>query len=414
MFTRVRKDFPFLKRRINGHPVVYFDSAATSQKPRQVLEAMHEAAALHYGNVHRGIHTLSQEATAAYEGARQKVAKFIGARDWREIVFTKNATEAINLVVWGYAAPRLRRDDVVLLTEMEHHSNLVPWLMLAKKLGVRIEYVRITDDGRLDLKDAAQKLKSLKAQVFSFTHASNVLGTINPVSQMVSLVKKISPKTATVVDGAQAIAHLSVNVSKLGVDFYAISGHKMLGPTGIGCLYGRRELLEELQPVFGGGDMIRSVSFTSVEFNELPWRFEPGTPPIIEAIGWGVAVDYLNHIGLANIAKHEQQLKQAFLDHFQKLNGLKAQKFKLYGPDSTEDRTATFSFNLPGLHAHDLASLLDEQGIAIRSGHHCAQPLLNRLGTKAAARVSLYLYNTEAEIDYFFKTLEKIREVIRV
>ena len=411
--TKIRTDFPYLKRRLNGRPIVYFDSAATSQKPKQVLKAMEQAAGLHYGNVHRGIHTLSQEATLAYEGSRQKLAQFIGAKDWREVVFTKNATEAINLVVWGYVAPRLRRGDVVLLTEMEHHSNLVPWLMLKHKKGVGVEYVKITEQGRLDISNLKSQISNLKPKIFSFTHASNVLGTINPVGEIARLVRKLSPKTVIVVDGAQAVPHLAVNVSKLGVDFYAVSAHKMLGPTGIGALYGRQELLEQLEPVFGGGDMIRSVSFKKVDFNELPWRLEPGTPPIIEAIGWGAAIDYLARIGFKNLEKHETKLKERFLDNLSRLN-FKGLKFKLYGPESVKDRTATFSFNLPGLHAHDLASLADERGIAIRSGHHCAQPLLNLLGTKAAARASFYLYNTGEEIDYFFKALAMIRDRIRV
>ncbi|MBI3260748.1 SufS family cysteine desulfurase [Candidatus Berkelbacteria bacterium] len=414
MLSQVRKDFPYLDRRLKGRPIVYFDSAATTQKPRQVLEAMFEAAAHHYGNVHRGIHTLSQEATESYEGARVKLAQYIGAKDWREVVFTKNATEAINLVVWSFAAHNLKKGDTVLLTEMEHHSNLVPWLMLRDRLGIKIEYVKITEDGRLDLNSLKLKVQSLRPKIFSFTHASNVLGTINPVGEIVKLVRKLSPNTVIVVDGAQAAPHLPVNVARLGVDFYAISAHKMLGPTGIGCLYGRRGSLEKLKPVFGGGDMIRSVSFKSVTFTELPWRLEPGTPAITEAIGWGEAIDYLKSIGMEKIAKHEEDLNVRFLDQFNELKSLKAQELKLYGPNSTKDRTATFSFNLSGLHAHDLASLLDERGIAIRSGHHCAQPLLARLGTKAAARASFYLYNTEAEIDYFFKSLAMIRDKIRV
>ncbi|MFY9484398.1 MAG: SufS family cysteine desulfurase [Patescibacteria group bacterium] len=413
MLSQVRKDFPYLERRVAGRPLVYFDSAATTQKPRQVLEAMFEAAAHHYGNVHRGIHRLSQEATEGYEGARVKLAQFIGAKDWREVIFTKNATEAINLVVWGFAAPTLKRGDTVLLTEMEHHSNLVPWLMLRDRVGVRIEYVKITEDGRLDLKSLKFKVQSLKPKIFAFTHASNVLGTINPVGEIVKLVAKLSPDTVTVVDGAQAAPHVAAAVSRLGVDFYAISAHKMLGPTGIGALYGRREFLEQLRPVFGGGDMIRSVSFDTVTFNELPWRLEPGTPPIIEAIGWGAAIDYLNNIRMSNLAKHEAALKRTFLKHFASLK-YKSLRLKLYGPASTTNRTATFSFNMPGLHAHDLATLLDERGIAIRSGHHCAEPLLARLGTKAAARASFYLYNSPEEVDYFFRVLGKIAQQFKV
>jgi len=412
MITRIRKDFPYLTRRVAGRPLVYFDSAATSQKPRQVLEVMFEAAAHRYGNVHRGIHTLSQEATADYEGARGKLAQFIGAKNWREVVFTKNATEAINLVVWGFASHKLKRGDTILITEMEHHSNLVPWLMLKKKKGVRVEYVKITDEGRLDISNLKSLISNLKPKIFAFAHASNVLGTINPVGEIVKLVAKLSPKTITVVDGAQAAPHISVNVARLDCDFYAISAHKMLGPTGIGALYGRRGLLEELRPVFGGGDMIRSVRFNKVEFNELPWRLEPGTPPIIEAIGWGAAIDYLKQIGMAKLKKHEEVLKITFLKHFASLK-FNSLRLKLYGPESVKDRTATFSFNLPGLHAHDLASLLDERGIAIRSGHHCAQPLLARLGTKAAARASLYLYNTEEEIDYFFTRLSQVAKLVR-
>lgn len=407
MLSQVRKDFPYLKRRLKGRPIVYFDSAATSQKPRQVIEAMSEMAAHHYGNVHRGIHRLSQEATEGYEGARVKLAQFIGAKDWREVVFTKNATEAINLVVWGFAAHTLSRGDTVLLTEMEHHSNLVPWLMLRDRVGVKVEYVKISDEGRLDLDSLTLKVKSLKPKIFALTHASNVLGTINPVGEIVKLVAKLSPKTVTVVDGAQVAPHLALNVARLGVDFYAVSAHKMLGPTGIGCLYGRRALLNKLHPVFGGGDMIRSVTLDKVTFNELPWRLEPGTPPIIEAIGWGAAIDYLQRVGMDQIVRHEAGLKKHFLKQLSTLH-LPSSIIRLYGPASTKDRTATFSFNLPGLHAHDLATLLDERGIAIRSGHHCAQPLLARLGAKAAARASFYLYNTAEEIEYFFETLVEI------
>ncbi|MBI3495038.1 SufS family cysteine desulfurase [Candidatus Berkelbacteria bacterium] len=402
----MRDDFPYLKRRVHGHPVVYFDNAATTQKPNQVIEAI-TAAAQATGNVHRGIHTFSHQTTEQFEAARQAVADFFGA-DARQIIFTKNATEALNIVVWGFGAAYLKRGDTVLLTEMEHHSNLVPWLMLGKRQNIRIAYVRITSDGRIDQKDLVEKLDRYKPKIVALTHASNVLGTINPLQKIVATVKAKLPDTLVVADGAQAAPHIPVDVAALGVDFYAISGHKMLGPTGIGALYGRSARLEQLQPVFGGGDMIRSVSFSDVAFADLPWRFEAGTPPVFEAIALAAAIRYLTQQTFAHIVAHEQRLIEHFLKKFDA--ACRRYPFVLYGPQSSIDRTATFSFNVEGIHAHDLASLLDGYGIAIRSGHHCAQPLMERLGIKAAARVSLYVYNTKDEIDYFFKVLEKICE----
>ena len=397
----IRKDFPILKKKINGYSLVYFDNAATSQKPKQVIEAVSNLYKTGNANIHRGIHTLSEIATADFEKAREKTAKFIGANNKDEIIFTRNATESVNLVAHSWGRANIKKSDEIVLTQMEHHANIVPWQILANEVGAIIKYIPITKTGELDLK-ILPKLLNKKTKLIGLVHASNVLGTINSVEKIARMAKKIG--AAVLIDGAQSVPNMPVDVKKLGCDFFVFSSHKMMGPSGVGVLWAKRELLEKMPPFLGGGEMIKEVSFEKDPiYQDSPSKFEAGTPNIEGVVGVGAAIDYLNKIGMARIRKYEQELTAYALKKLSALNGV-----KIYGPKAAQKRVGVICFNLGKIHAHDLASLLDEKGIAIRSGHHCAMPLMKVLGIPACARISFGVYNTRKEIDYFIKALEKI------
>ena len=397
----IRKDFPILKKKINGYSLVYFDNAATSQKPKQVIEAVSNFYKIGNANIHRGIHTLSEIATADFEKAREKTAKFIGANNKDEIIFTRNATESVNLVAHSWGRANIKKSDEIVLTQMEHHANIVPWQILANEVGAIIKYIPITKTGELDLK-ILPKLLNKKTKLIGLVHASNVLGTINSVEKIARMAKKIG--AAVLIDGAQSVPNMPVDVKKLGCDFFVFSSHKMMGPSGVGVLWAKRELLEKMPPFLGGGEMIKEVSFEKDPiYQDSPSKFEAGTPNIEGVVGVGAAIDYLNKIGMARIRKYEQELTAYAL---KKLSAIK--DIRIYGPKTAQKRVGVICFNLGKIHAHDLASLLDEKGIAIRSGHHCAMPLMKVLGIPACARISFSAYNTKEEIDYFIKVLEKI------
>ena len=396
----IRRDFPILERRIEGKRLIYLDNAATSQKPRRVIEALTEYYEEHNANVHRGVHRLADEATAAYEGARQKVARFLGAPEARGLIFTRGTTEAINLVAHAWGRKNLREGDEVVLTEAEHHSNLVPWQLAARATGARLRFIPVLEDGALDM-EAAERLIGPKTKLVGCIHASNVLATINPVERLGELAREAG--ALMLVDGAQSAPHLPVSVEALGCDFYACSGHKMLGPTGVGALWGRPEVLEEMDPFLGGGEMIREVYLEHSTWNDLPYRFEAGTMNIAQAVGLGAAVDYLEELGMHNVSEHERRLGEYA---YRRLSGIEG--VTIYGPE--KDRTGLLSFSLPDVHPHDLSQLMDAEGVAIRSGHHCAQPLMRRLGVAATSRASFYLYNTEEEVDALVEALGRARE----
>ena len=400
----IRADFPALDQDVHpGKRLVFLDSAASSQKPRQVIDAMSAYYATSHANVHRGIHVLSERATAAYEGARDKVRAFINAGSRREIIFTRNTTEAINLVAAAWGRANLGPGDVVVLTEMEHHSNIVPWQIVQQERGFTLRYVPITGAGELDLDAYAALLRDEPVKLVSFMHVSNVLGTVNPVAEMIEQAHAAG--ALALVDGAQSVPHLSVDVQALDADFYAFSAHKMAGPTGIGVLYGKRALLEAMPPYMGGGEMIRRVTLEGSEWNDVPHKFEAGTPAIAEAAGLGAAIDYLSGIGMHNILAHEQTVVGYALDRLSEVPGL-----TLYGP-APDRRNGVATFTLKDIHAHDIAQLLDAEGVAIRAGHHCAMPLHQRLGVAATARASFYLYNTQPEVDALIRALERARRV---
>ena len=404
--TKIRKDFPILKRRISGKPLVYLDNAATSQKPKAVIAAIDRYYQEYNANVHRGVHRLSEEATIAFEQSREKFARFIGAKTSKEIVFVRNATEALNLVALTWARANLRSGDRILLTEMEHHSNIVPWQMLAKEKGLRIEYVEIRDDGTLNWENFEQLMKE-RPKVLSLAHVSNALGTINPVRQMAREAHEMG--ATVIVDAAQSVPHMPVNVADLECDFLAASGHKMLAPTGIGMLYGRQDLLEHTEPLMGGGEMIKEVHLQGSRWNDLPWKFEAGTPNIEGVIGLGAAVDYLTELGMQNVREHEKNITRYAIERLANVKSL-----ALYGTREIEKRGAVISFNLGDIHAHDLATILDTQGIAIRSGQHCAEPLMERLKVPATSRASFYIYNTRREVDILVRALEKAGKMFKI
>jgi cysteine desulfurase/selenocysteine lyase len=396
----IRRDFPILDRRFEGKRLVYLDNAATSQKPRRVIDVLTEYYEEHNANIHRGVHRLAEEATASYEEARQKLARFLGAPDTTGLVFTRGTTEAINLVAHAWGRKFLREKDEVVLTESEHHSNLVPWQLAAHATGAKLRFIPILEDGTLDM-EAAERLIGPRTKLVGCVHASNVLATINPVEKLAELTHEAG--ALILVDGAQSAPHLPVDVEALGCDFYACSGHKMLGPTGVGVLWGRPEILEEMDPFLGGGEMIREVHLDHSTWNDLPYKFEAGTMNIAQAVGLGAAADYLDEVGMENIREHERRLGEYAYRRLSEIEGI-----TLYGPK--KDRTGLLSFSLPDVHPHDLSQLLDEEGIAIRSGHHCAQPLMRRLGVAATARASFYLYNTEEEVDALVGALQRARE----
>ena len=404
--TKIRADFPILRRKIGGKPLVYLDNAATSQKPKAVIDAIDRYYHEYNANVHRGVHRLSEEATVAFEQSREEFARFIGAKAAKEIIFVRNATEALNLVALSWARANLKSGDRILLTEMEHHSNIVPWQMLAKEKGLRIDYVEIRDDGILNWENFEQLIKE-SPKVLSLAHVSNALGTINPVKQMAREAHKVG--ATVIVDAAQSVPHMPVDVADLECDFLAASGHKMLAPTGIGMLYGRQDLLDHMEPLMGGGEMIKEVHLQDARWNDLPWKFEAGTPNIEGVIGLGAAVDYLTKLGMQNVREHEKDITRYAIERLAGVKGL-----VLYGTREIEKRGAVISFNLDDIHAHDLATVLDTQGIAIRSGQHCAQPLMERLKVPATSRASFYIYNTRREVDILVRALEKARKMFKI
>jgi cysteine desulfurase/selenocysteine lyase len=400
-WERVRADFPILLRTVHGKPLVYLDSTATSQKPQAVLDAMDTYYRTTNANIHRGVYQLSEVATQQYEGARARIAHFIGAKSSREIIYTRNATESINLVAHSWARSNLSKGDVVLLSKMEHHSNLVPWHMLAAERGVLLRYLDVTLHGLLDISELGEMLKGVK--LVSITHMSNVLGTINPVEEIIERAHKAG--ALVMLDAAQSVPHLPVNVQALDVDFLAFSGHKMCGPTGIGVLYGKRALFEEMPPFLGGGDMINTVTLEGFTPNQLPWKFEAGTPAIAEAIGLGAAVDYLAQLGMENVHAHEQELTTYALDLFRDLPGV-----TVYGPDATQ-KGGVVAFAIEGVHPHDIATILDGESVCVRAGHHCCRPLMHHLNVPALARASFYIYTTKEDIDALVEGVKKVQEI---
>jgi len=401
--NEIRKDFPILQRETQpGTRLIYLDSTATSQKPLAVLNAMDDYYRSSNANIHRGVHTLAEEATTLYEQAREKIARFINAPFARQIIYTRNTTESINLVAYTWARANLTAGDLVILTEMEHHSNLVPWQMLQAERGIELDFIPVTEDGLLDL-DAYKALLSRSPKFVSFTHMSNVLGTINPAGEIIRLAHAAG--ALTLVDAAQSVPHLKVDVQALDTDFLAFSAHKMCGPTGIGALYGKAELLESMPPFMGGGDMIKEVHLRSFRANTLPHKFEAGTPAIAEAVGFGAAADYLTSLGMDNISAHEHEITEYALEKLEEVPGL-----KLFGP-SADKKGGVAAFTFDGIHPHDIAQILDRDGIAIRAGHHCAQPLHEKFGIPATSRASFYLYNTKDEVDMLVNGIYKVREM---
>jgi cysteine desulfurase / selenocysteine lyase len=400
----IRQDFPLLAREVHGRPLVYLDSTASSQKPNAVIEAMTTYYQSYNANVHRGVYEISEEATAAMEKARMKVARFIHARQSKQVIFTRNTTESINLVAYSWGGTNLSAGDLIILTEMEHHSNLVPWQLLAQRTGARLEFVPVSDDGLLRL-DVYEQLLKQQPKLVAFTHMSNVLGTINPAQEMISQAHAAG--AIVLLDAAQSVPHLPVDVQALDVDFFCFSAHKMLGPTGIGVLYGKKALLESMPPFMGGGEMIRTVHLRESTWNDLPWKFEAGTPAIAEAIGFGAAINYLSSLSMAWVRQHEREITAYALEQLQQIPGL-----TIYGPNDIDMRGGVISFNLGEIHPHDLASILDQEvGVAIRAGHHCAQPLMERYNLAATARASFYIYTLPEEIDMLVKGLHKALQI---
>jgi cysteine desulfurase/selenocysteine lyase len=402
--NEIRKDFPILNRQINGKPLIYLDSAATSQKPEQVIQAISDYYRNNNANIHRGIHTLSQEATDAYEDARKKVATFIDAPDPRSVIFTRNATEAINLVMFSWARQHVGEGDEVVVSAMEHHSNLVPWQMLCKEKNAKLVFIELTADGELDTNSAREVINS-RTKLVAISQMSNVLGTITPIREICDLAHKVG--ALVLVDGAQGVPHLPTSVQELDCDFLAFSFHKMLGPTGVGVLWGRYDLLQKMPPFMGGGDMIAVVWRDRSRYNELPWKFEAGTPNIADVIGAGAAVDYLQKLGMDNVRRHEIEITRYALDKFAAVKDA-----TVYGPKDVTKRGGVISFNIQGVHPHDLGQILNESGVAVRAGHHCCQPLMRDLDVTGTARASFYIYNTEHEVDLFFKALQEAERIM--
>jgi len=402
----VTNDFPILKRKFNGKRLVYLDSAATSQKPRQVISSLKEFYEKYNANVHRGVYKLSEEATQRYEGARTKITSFIGARP-EEIVFTKNCTEALNLLAYSLGS-EIRKGDEILISQMEHHSNFVPWQQIALERGAKLKFVEITKDGKLNIASLKKQLNK-KTKVVALTHISNVLGTINPIKEIADLVHKNS-KAVLVVDGAQALGHMAVDIKKLGADFYAFSGHKMLGPLGIGCLYGKRELFQKMRPFLYGGKMIKEVSFSATTFAEPPYKFEAGTQPIAEVVALGDAVDYIKRIGIGEIEAHDKELLRYALKKLREIP-----EVEIYGPRDVgaKDRGAVISFNIKGVHSHDVATILDSEGIAVRGGHHCCMPLMSVLKIPGVARASFHIYNKKEDVDSLIRGIRKVGGIFK-
>ena len=397
----IREDFPILNQKINGRPLIYLDNASSSQKPRAVIDAIRNHYIYNNANVHRGIHELSNRSTEIYEGSRKRVAEYLNAANTKEIIFTRGTTESINLVAQSWGQSNLNAGDTILLTEMEHHSNLVPWQILAKRIGAKLEFIPVTgDNGLLDLSDIDARLD--RAKLLSFTHFSNTMGTINPAKELCQMARKAG--VVSLVDAAQSAGHTLIDVQEIDCDFLAFSGHKICGPTGIGVLYGRKEKLEEMPPYQGGGEMISKVEYFESTFNEIPHKFEAGTPNIAGAAGLYAAIEYIDNIGRMAIFQHDQLLVSRTLKRLKEIDGI-----RIFGPDS--NRSAVVSFVIPDTHALDLATMADQKGVAIRAGHHCNQPLLAKLGVQATARASFNFYNTESEVDRFIEVIHQVRKM---
>ncbi len=399
--NEVRKEFPVLHQSVNGHPLVYLDNGATSQKPRAVIDAVSHYYETYNANIHRGVHFLSENATREYEASRDTAQRFINAADRREIIYVRGTTEGINLVAQAYGRPRLKAGDEIVLSTMEHHSNIVPWQMLCQQTGAKLKVVPVTDEGELDF-EAYLGLLGAKTRVVAIVHLSNSLGTINPVKEIVKAAREHG--AVTLLDGAQAVPHIPVDVQDLGCDFYAFSGHKVFGPTGIGVLYGRMELLDSMQPYQGGGDMIRTVSFEHTTYNDLPHKFEAGTPNIVGAIGLATALDYVSNLGIDAIAAHEDDVVAYATEKVAEIPGI-----RIIG--TATEKSGIISFLMEGVHSHDIGTVLDSQGVAIRAGHHCTMPLMKRFGVAATSRASFALYNTKEEADTLVNAIWKVKEM---
>jgi cysteine desulfurase/selenocysteine lyase len=404
--AQVRADFPILSRTVNGKPVVYLDNAATSQKPRQVIDAMSAVFEEYNANIHRGVYEFSERTTAAFEGARAKVARFIGARDDREVIFVRNATEGVNLVAYTWGRENIKSGDRIISTVLEHHSDFVPWQQLAKDVGAQIVMIDVDDDGRLRRDQLSAELKK-GAKLLAITHTSNGLGTVNPVKEIVAEARAAG--ATVLVDAAQAVPHTPVDVTDLDCDFLVFSGHKMLAPPGSGGVWGRIGLLERMRPFLFGGDMISRVTVEKTEWNELPWKFEAGTSSYVDAIGLGAAVDYLEAVGVAKIHDHELSLVAYLLPRLSEIPGV-----EVYGPKTLDDRVGVVSFNIGGIHPHDVATIFDREGVCVRAGHHCNQLLMTRLGVAATTRASFYLYNTTDECDALLGAIDRAKKVFKV
>lgn len=404
---RIRKDFPILGRKIRDKPLVYFDNAATTQKPLSVIDAIRDYYMNYNSNIHRAVHQMAEEATHAYETTRQKVARFINSRSTDEIIFTRNATEAINLVSHAWGQDNICRDDRIVITELEHHSNIVPWQVLCNQTRASLDYIEVDDGGCLDMDSYEKTLRNRKTRLISISEVSNVLGTIVPIRE---IVKKAHAKNIPVlVDAAQSVPHMPVDVQATDCDFMVFSAHKMLGPTGVGILYVKKEILEELQPFISGGDMIKEVHKYETVYNDLPYKFEAGTPNIADVIGFGAAMDYLNRLGMDKVRDHEIELTKYAMDTMKDIRGM-----TLYGPLDAKNKGGVISFNLGDIHPHDLATILNDHGIAIRSGHHCAQVLMEKFDLSATSRASFYIYNTIEEVDKFINALNDSRRLFGI
>src|ERR687897_495813 len=402
----LRNDFPIFKKKINGKELVYLDNASTTQKPYSVINSITDFYSNYNSNIHRAVYQLAEEATALYEQSREKIANFINVRP-EEIVFTRNTTESINLIAHSWARTNLKKDDGVAITELEHHSNIVPWQILSQEIGTRLEYVGIDENGFLDLQYLIELISSKKVKLVSLSHMSNVLGTIVPIERIIKIAHEND--IPVLVDGAQSVPHMPVDVKNMDCDFLVFSAHKMLGPTGVGVLYAKKEFLEKMRPFMGGGDMIKEVFKFHTNYNDVPYKFEAGTPNIADVVGFGAAIDYLNRIGMSAVRNHELDMIRYAIQSMQDVRGI-----TIYGPLQPSSRGGVIAFNLGDIHPHDLATIMDDRGIAIRSGHHCAQVLMRKLQVSATSRVSFYIYNTKEEIDLFVQALYEARRLFRI
>ena len=406
--SKIRQDFPILKRKVNGNKtLVYLDNAATTQKPLSVINAIYDYYVNYNSNIHRAVHQLAEEATFEYEKTREKVAKFINAHSADEIIFTRNATEAINLVSYSWGRTNVNKDDRIVITELEHHSNIVPWQILTQEKDAKLDYIGIDNNGYLNMEDCNRYLQSDKVKLLSISHMSNVLGTIVPINEIIEMAHQKG--IVVLVDGAQSVPHMPIDVQNMDCDFMVFSAHKMLGPTGVGVLYAKKEILNEMKPFIGGGDMIKEVYKHRTIYNDLPYKFEGGTPNIADVIGFGAAIDYLKKIGMHNVREHEIEITSYAI---KAIAGIK--DIILYGPLDTNHRGGVIAFNIGDIHPHDLATIMNDYGIAIRSGHHCAQVLMGRLDIAAASRTSFYIYNTKEEVDKFINALGEARRIFRI